>query len=110
MQADDAVRAVVAVADGDALGVEQDEGGVQGGEAGGVGQGVGVEEGGEEGFEPGGVGCGFARVDVFVEGVDLVGLVELVWKGLRCGGLVLTYIEVLGRYQVLWLGGISEGC
>lgn len=75
MQADDAVRAVVAVADGDAFGVEQDEGGVQGGEAGGVGEGRAVEEGAEEGFEAGGVGRGVAGVDVFVECVNLVVLV-----------------------------------
>ena len=46
MDAEDAVGAVVAVSDADAFRVEVDVEGVQGGEAGGVGQGGGVEEAG----------------------------------------------------------------
>ena len=45
-QRDHAVAAVVPVSDGDAARVEQDEGGVDGGEAGGVGEAACAEEGG----------------------------------------------------------------
>lgn len=69
---------------------------------------MGVQEGGEESFEPGGVGRGFARVDVFVEGVDLGGLVQLVVRDRIVGGLFETYVEILDWYQVLWLVGVSE--
>ena len=46
VQAEDGVRAVVAACDGDGAGVEVGVEGVQGGEAGGVGDGGGVQEGG----------------------------------------------------------------
>lgn len=59
---------------------------------------MGVQEGREECFEPGGVGCGFARVDVFVEGVDLGGLVQLVVRNRVVGGLFVTYVEILDGY------------
>lgn len=62
------MTAVVPAADSDALGVEEDDQGVEGGQAGGVGQGGALEEGGEDGFEAGGVGAGVAAVDVGVEG------------------------------------------
>ena len=52
------MRAVVAVADADALRVQEDVQGVQGREAGGVGQAGGVEEGRQEGFEARACGCG----------------------------------------------------
>ena len=46
-QADDAVAAVVAAADGDAAGVEEDEERVEGGQARGVGKGRSAQERGE---------------------------------------------------------------
>ena len=68
--------AVVAVPDGDSFGVQEDEGGVEGGEPGGVCEGVGLEERCEEGFEASGVWRCFAGVDVLVECVNLSALVS----------------------------------
>lgn len=55
--ANNAVAAVVAIADGDALGVEEGECSVEGGEAGGVGETVAAEQRGGDGFEATVVGC-----------------------------------------------------
>ena len=63
------MRAVVAVADADAAGAQEDVEGVQGGEAGGVGEAGGAEEGGQERLEARAGGGGFARVDVCVGGL-----------------------------------------
>lgn len=64
MDSDDAVAAVVAFTDDDALWVEENEEGVEGGEAGGVGDYGAIEEAREDCFVAGGVGVGKARVDV----------------------------------------------
>lgn len=58
---------VVAEADGDLFWVEEDEEGVEGGEAGCVCYCGAREEGGEDGFEAGGVGGCDAGVDVGFE-------------------------------------------
>lgn len=58
------MTAVVAIADGDAAGVEQGQGAMQGRQPGGVAYNLAVEEGGEDCFEAGRIGCGHARVDV----------------------------------------------
>lgn len=58
------MAAVVAIADGDAFRIEEDQGGVEGGETRGVGETVAVEEGGDNRFETTVVGCCVARVDV----------------------------------------------
>jgi hypothetical protein len=60
------VAAVVAAADGHALGVEEDHHGVEGGEPRGVGHGGPAEEGGQDGLVAGGGGRFVARVDVEV--------------------------------------------
>jgi hypothetical protein len=65
---EDAVAAVVAAADGDAFGVEEDDERVEGGEAGGVGEGRTAEEGGEDCFVAGAGWGGVAGVDVGVGG------------------------------------------
>lgn len=62
---------MIAGADGDAAGVQEDVEGVQCGEAGCVCYGRAVQEGGEEGFEARGVGGGVARVDVCVCGLGV---------------------------------------
>lgn len=68
VQGQHAVAAVVAAADGDAFRVQEDVGGVQGGEAGAIADGWGVQEGFEDRFGAGGGwGC-FAGVDVGVGG------------------------------------------
>lgn len=67
-QLEDAVAAVVAAADGDAARVQEADDGVEGGEAGGVGQAGGAQERGQDGFEARGVGGGVAGVDVGVVG------------------------------------------
>ena len=68
------MAAVVAVADGDAAGVEVNEEGVEGRETGGVGQAVRVHQGGEGCFEAGGCWSGEAGVDVGIVGWVGVGL------------------------------------
>lgn len=50
VHADDAVTAVVALADGDLLGVEEGDEGVESGEAGRVSEGWAIEEGRQDGF------------------------------------------------------------
>lgn len=80
-EGDYAVAAMVAFADGDAAGVKEGEGCVEGGETGGVGDCFAVEEGGEDGFEAGWVGAGEARIDV-VGGID-VGLYDMSQDGRR---------------------------
>ena len=90
MDGDDAVAAVVAIADCDARWTEEDVGGVDGSEAGGVGQGSGVQERCQEGFQPGGVGGGVAGVDVRVEGGELV-----VW------GVLVRVMESMGTCSEL---------
>lgn len=76
MHGDDAMGAVVAVADGDAAWVEEYEGGVEGGEARAVGDHVPVEEGLEDCFEAG-------VVWVCVAGVDMGGCGEVGELGRR---------------------------
>lgn len=63
------MRAMVSAANAHALRVQKDVDGVQGREAGGVGQAGGVEEGRQERFKPRARGGGFAGVDVGVEGL-----------------------------------------
>lgn len=89
VQGEHAAGAVVAGADADAGGVQEDIERVQGGEAGGVGQAGAVEEGGEERFEAGAGGGCVARVDVYVG-----------WVGVRLGG---------GGGEGCGVGGVAEG-
>ena len=70
------MRAVVAVADADALGMQEDVQGVQGRETGGVGQAGGVEEGSQERFEARAGGGRIARIDVGVEGLSHLSVSE----------------------------------
>ena len=96
---EDAVAAVVAVADGDGLGVEEGEEAVEGREAGGVRYAGCFEERGEDGFEAGCVGCGVAGVDMLLVAVG-VRLVE----GLEAGGVFGVTVrgrDVNGRRDIL---------
>ena len=60
---------MVSAANAYALRVQEDVDGVQGREAGGVGQAGGMEEGRQERFEPRACGGGLAGVDMGVEGL-----------------------------------------
>jgi hypothetical protein len=64
------MAAVIAFANGDAAWVEEGEGCVEGGEAGGVGDCFSIKEGREDGFEAGWIWAGDSRVDV-VCGIDV---------------------------------------
>ncbi len=90
VEGEHALGAVVAGADADACGVEEDVQRVEGGEAGGVGEAGAVEEGGEERFEARAGGGGVSRVDVGVGGV-----------GMWLGG---------GGDEGCGFGGVAEGC
>lgn len=58
------MAAVIAVSDGNAAGIEEGEGCVEGGEARGITDRVAIEEGSEYGFEAGRVGRRETGVDV----------------------------------------------
>ena len=106
------MRAVVAVADADAFGVQEDVDGVQGGEAGGVGEAGCVQERGEERFETGARGGGFAGVDVGVErlgslwGLSRVALAMFEWRW------ILLYhgrgAGATGNYTLTSFAGIKD--
>lgn len=84
----DAVTAVVAFADGNAFGVEIDEGGVEGGETGCICESGAFENVAQDCFEASGGGGAYAGIDVAIMGC--VGLSSGVsdrfgrWEGERC--------------------------
>lgn len=90
VEGEHAAGAVVAGADADAGGAQEDVQRVEGGEAGGVGEAGTVEEGGEERFEAGAGGGGVAGVDVGIGGV-----------GVWLGG---------GGDEGCGVGSVAEGC
>ena len=110
VQLQHSVRAVVARRDGDAARAQEDVRGVQGGEAGGVGEGRGEEEGRQERFEPGCGRGGVAGVDVAVgEGGLGEGLVGGLGGLFRWGGWGGMYGEVGGWDQLVWVVVVAEG-
>ena len=102
LQGEHAVRAVVSVADADAFGVQEDVDGVQGREAGRVGEAGGVEEGREERFEAGARGGGFAGVDVGVERLGSLWRVSDVASAmLKWGWMLLVHGRGVGLREVI---------
>lgn len=89
------MRAVVAAPDADAPGLQEDVQGVQGRQAGRVGQTRGAEEGREERFEPGARGRGEPGVDVRVERLRPL---------LRRRGYVSAGLEIDGCFFLWGLG------
>ena len=120
------MRAVVPAPDADAPGLQEDVQGVQGRQAGRVGQTRGAEEGREERFEPGARGRREPGVDVRVERLRPLlrrrGYV-ISWAGHRrmlfplgigrthwypCGLTRGAYLEVFRGDQVVRVGGVAE--